>query len=349
MNFVNLTFFEKEAGKRLSSEVADFFAGGAEDEITVCRNVEDWQKVSLLQRVLTGAKNVFTQSRLLGNNLEMPLLVAPTAFHRLAHPDGEIGVAKAACLAGVTHIISMAGTTALEDIVDAVNPLEKEASFWFQIYLQEDRNITEHFVRRAEKSGCKALVVTVDSPVFGRRERDITNGFHQLPNGLTLANFKHPDLPSTATLDFFDGLSWKDIEWLKQNTDLPVVLKGIMHWQDAVIAEEMGIDGIIVSNHGGRQLDGAPSTISVLPKIAAHVKQMPLIIDGGVRRGTDIIKALALGASAVAIGRPVLWGLVVDGQFGVTEVFSMMKNELHTAMALCGIQSIEDISSDIIF
>jgi 4-hydroxymandelate oxidase len=223
-----------------------------------------------------------------------------------------------------------------------------DPSLWFQIYIQPDLAFTEAIVRRAEAAGCKALVVTVDSPAFGRRERDLRNGFVELPDGMCCENLREPeggsDTGRARPIEFAPELSWKHIDWLRGVTALPIALKGVMHPEDARIAVERGIDALLVSNHGGRQLDSVPATIDLLPAIAQAVSdRVPLVLDGGVRRGTDVVKALALGASAVAIGRPVLWGLALAGTEGVSRVLEMLRSEVEQALALCGCGSLHDL------
>jgi 4-hydroxymandelate oxidase len=266
------------------------------------------------------------------------VIVAPTAFHRLAHPDGELATARAAAKAGVIMVVSMASTVAIEEIA------ETGADLWFQLYVQPDLGFTESLVGRAEAAGCTALVVSVDSPVLGRRERDLRNGFLDLPHGMACA---HMD---GRAIGFRSDLSWDHIDWLRSVSTVPIVLKGVVHPKDARLAVGCGVDAVAVSNHGGRQLDTMPATIEVLPQVADAVGgTVQLLLDGGVRRGTDVLKALALGADAVAIGRPVLWGLAVDGEDGVARVLDMLRAELDVALALCGCRSPREVSPDLIW
>lgn len=338
MESLSLREIEDEARRCLDSAVYDFFAGGAEDEVTVRANEAAFARIGLVPRVLRGSRTRELAVTLLGRRAALPVAVAPTAFHRLAHPDGELATARAAAKAGVIMIVSMASTEAIEEIAETGGDL------WFQLYVQPDLGFTEQLVRRAEAVGCAALVVSVDSPVFGRRERDLRNGFFDLPPGMACA---HMDGRAIA---FRSDLSWDHIDWLRSVTTLPIVLKGVVHPEDARLAVDHGIDALAVSNHGGRQLDTVPATIEVLPQVAEAVGgAVPLLLDGGVRRGTDVLKALALGADAVAIGRPVLWGLAVDGEDGVARVLGMLRAEFDQALALCGCRSPRDVSPDLIW
>ena len=338
MEPLSLRELEEEARRHLEPAVYDFFAGGADDEVTVRANETAFAHIGLVPRVLRGSQTRDLAVALLGCRAAQPVIVAPTAFHRLAHPDGELATAWAAAKAGLIMVVSMASTVAIEELA------ETGADLWFQLYVQPDLGFTEQLVRRAEAAGCAAVMVSVDSPVFGRRERDLRNGFLDLPPGMACA---HMDGRPIA---FRADLSWDHVDWLRSVTALPIVLKGVVHPQDARLAVDRGIDALAVSNHGGRQLDTVPATIELLPPVADAVGgTVPLLLDGGVRRGTDVLKALALGADAVAIGRPVLWGLAVDGENGVARVLDMLGAELDQALALCGCHSPRDVSSDLIW
>ena len=336
--------FEATARERLDPVHYDFFAGGAQDEITVRANEESFRNLKLLPRVLSGSDKRDLGIELLGTPSSMPILIAPTAFHKLAHPDGELATARAAARAGTIMIVSMAATTAIEDIAAAARETTPDPALWFQLYLQPDLEFSEAIVRRAEAAGVRAFVVTVDSPVLGRRERDDRNDFHDLPPGLVVENLRNLGHNRSAggashvrEIVMSADLSWEHIAWLRRTTTLPVLIKGILHPEDAKLAVHHGVAGIVVSNHGGRQLDTVPATIDVLPDIAEAVGgAVPIILDGGIRRGTDVVKALALGATAIGVGRPVIWGLAAAGREGVTQVLELLRDDFDRALALCG-------------
>jgi 4-hydroxymandelate oxidase len=337
-----LTELAARARARLDPVHWDFFAGGAGDERTLRANEEAFQSLRLVPRVLraTGPRNLRTT--LFGTELSAPVLVAPTAFHRLAHPDGEIATARGAADAGTVLVVSMAATAPIEDIAAAGGPL------WFQLYPQPDLAFTAAVVRRAERAGCRALVVTVDSPVFGRRERDRRNGFTDLPAGLVCENMRD-DTGRVRDIVMDAELGWDRIDWLRGITGLPIVLKGLLHPADAELAVEHGVSAILVSNHGGRQLDGALSTVDALPPVVKAVGgRLPILVDGGIRRGTDILAVLALGAAAVLIGRPVLWGLAADGGDGVLQVLDLLREDLDRALALAGVRRPADLTGDLV-
>jgi 4-hydroxymandelate oxidase len=336
MGWVNLREIEREARLRLDPKIADYIAGAADDEITARANEEAYRAIGLIPRVLTGAGKPDLTTELFGQRISMPVLLAPTAFHKLVHPEGELATARAARECDTILIAALAATERLENIAR-----ESDGRAWFQFYFQPDLAVTEQLVRRAEAAGCRALVLTVDSPVFGRRDRDERNGFHDLPPGLCCENLRvaEPGEPESRvrSIAFSTELSWREIEWLRGQTSLKILLKGVADPEDARIAVECGIDGIMVSNHGGRQLDTIPATIELLPPIVDKVgRNVPVIVDGGIRRGTDVVKALALGARAVAIGRPAVWGLALDGAEGVTRVLEALRSEIERAIGLCG-------------
>jgi 4-hydroxymandelate oxidase len=350
MSALSLRDIEAEARRRLDSAVYDFFAGGAGEEVTVRSNEAAFARIGLLPRVLRGVAERTLDSELLGCRTRMPIIIAPTAFHRLAHPCGESATARAAAASGVIMVVSMASTTPIEDIAKAAAEAQApvEPQLWLQLYVQPDLEFTEALVRRAEEAGCTALVVTVDSPVFGRRERDLRNGFVDLPDGLHCELMRSAGGP-VRRIEFFAELGWRHLGWLRRITRLPIVIKGVTHPADALLAVERGVDAIVVSNHGGRQLDTVPASIELLPAIADAVGgRIPVLLDGGVRRGTDVIKALALGASAVGIGRPVLWGLTVGGERGVHQTLDLLRGELDRAMALCGCHSVAEIGPELV-
>jgi 4-hydroxymandelate oxidase len=348
----SLCELEREAKKLLDPRVYDYFAGGADDELTLRENVTAYTRVALVPRVLRGAGTPDLRVRLLGIECASPILIAPTAFHRLAHPDGEAATARAAARAGTILILSMASTTAVERVAEHVER-GSDSGLWFQLNLQPDLEFTAALVGRAEAAGCRALVVTVDAAVFGNRERDRRNGFFDLPEGLACENLREPGTASgpgkARPLAFWPELSWEQIDWLRSRTTLPIVLKGIAHPDDARLAVDHGVAAIIVSNHGGRQLDTVPATLELLPAVASAVAgRVPVLVDGGIRRGTDVVKALALGATAVAVGRPILWGLAVAGAEGVLHVLETLKLELGRALTLCGCRSLADVQHSLV-
>jgi 4-hydroxymandelate oxidase len=292
----------------------------------------------------------------LGCAAAMPALVAPMAFQRLAHADGELATARACRAAGTVMVLSSLSTTPMEDVVAAASP----APVWFQLYVFKDRGATKALVERAAAAGCKALVVTVDAPYLGRRERDVRNRF-RLPDGMfvrNLSGFGRDELPAHAAgsglAKYFEEqldltLAWKDIAWLRGITKLPIALKGVLRADDAKRAADAGVAGVIVSNHGGRQLDGAVAAIDALPEIAAAVgRGTEVYVDGGVRRGVDVVRALALGARAVLLGRPVLWGLAADGERGAGRVLELLRAEIDLAMALCGCREVAEVTRDLV-
>lgn len=355
MDPVNLHEYEVAARDKLSGLAWDYYSSGAEDEVTLRDNRAAYERLKLQYRVLVDVDRRDLRTSVLEQHVSMPILIAPTAFQRLAHPDGEIATVRAAGGAGTIMMLSTLSNVAVEDVVAA-----STAPVWFQLYVYRDRGVTTELIQRAEAAGCKALVLTVDVATWGRRERDIHNRF-QLPDGLAVENLTPnglQDLPPEAEgsglgayiASLFDPtLSWRDIEWLRARTKLPLLIKGLVRADDAVRAVEAGASGIVVSNHGGRQLDTAPATIDVLPEIAEAVdERIEILIDGGIRRGTDVIKALALGARAVLIGRPLLWGLAVDGESGAGRVLELLRVELDVAMALCGCPSTGQITRDLV-
>jgi 4-hydroxymandelate oxidase len=355
MEKINLFDFESLAREKLPQMAYDYYASGAHDEITLRENHSAYDRIRLLYRVLIDVSRRDLETNLLGQRISMPILIAPTAFHRMAHSEGEIATVRAAGSAKTIMILSTLSNSAVEEVM-----AEASGPVWFQLYVYRDRSATEELVRRVETAGCSALVVTVDAPLLGRRERDVRNRF-QLPQGLSVKNMLpagKADLPKevadSGLAAYFgslldQALTWKDIEWLASLTGLPLVIKGIVRSDDALRAVEHGASGIIVSNHGGRQLDTAPATIRVLPGIAeALAGRVEVLVDGGVRRGSDVVKAIALGAKAVLIGRPILWGLAVDGERGVSRVLEILRMELDLSMALCGCPSLDAIKRDLV-
>lgn len=351
---LNLAELEPLARAALSPVAFDYYASGSDDEVTLRRNQEAFRELALAYRVLVDVSTVSPRTEVLGCAVPAPILLAPTAFHRLAHPDGELATVRAAGAHGAITILSTLSTTRVEEVLEAAT-----APVWFQLYVYKDRGATRELVARVEAAGVRALVLTVDAPVLGRRERDIRNRF-ALPPGLRVENLhgargevSRPVAESGLAAYFSElldpRLTWDDVAWLRGLTRLPILVKGVVRADDAVRAVGAGAAGIVVSNHGGRQLDTAPATIEVLPRIAEAVDgRAELLLDGGVRRGTDALKALALGARAVLLGRPILWGLALAGQAGVAEVLGMLRRELELAMALCGCPTIAAITPDLI-
>jgi 4-hydroxymandelate oxidase len=310
---VCLADFEPIARERMTRPAFDYVAGGAGDEITLRWNREAFDRIKLRPRILIDVSKIDTSIRLFDRELAFPILLAPTAFHRVVHPEGELATAKGAGMAGATLVVSTSATTSVEDIAAvATQPL------WFQLYVQRDRAVTRDLIQRAEAAGCQALCVTVDTPVHGVRDREARAKF-SLPPGIERMNLKYPrdgSKPATTTpaegqmynprLD--PALTWKDIEWMHSITRVPVILKGVLNSEDADRAAKLGASAIIVSNHGARDLDTLPATIEALPEVADKVAgRIPILMDGGVRRGTEVLKAISIGASAVFIIGTKLW------------------------------------------
>ncbi len=346
---LNVDDFEAAARARLAPDAFDYYAGGAGDEVTLRRNREAWARLALRYRVLRGVARPVLAARVLGHDLSLPVLLAPTAFQGLAHPEGEVATARAAAAAGTIHVQSLLSSAALEQVTGAA-----PGRVFLQLFMLRSRGLTEMLVARAEDAGCSALVVTVDAPRPGRRERDLRRRLrlpvaamlaHLLPGGL-------PPLGEAPGVSVFEtllqpGLSWADVEWLRGRTKLPIVLKGLVRGDDARLAAEHGAAAVVVSNHGGRQLDGAPATAEVLAEVVDAVAgALEVWVDGGLRRGVDIVKALALGARAVLVGRPTLWGLACGGEQGVARVLTLLREEIELALVLAGAHSPSDLTPD---
>jgi 4-hydroxymandelate oxidase len=352
---INLWEYEQLAKANLSPMAFDYYSSGAGDEITLQDNRAAFARVKLRPRMLVDVSEINLNTKIFGVPLQLPVLIAPMAFQCLAHPEGEIATAKAAAAAGVGMVLSTLATQSLETVAQVPNPFK-----WFQLYIHKDKGLTRALVERAYSAGYQAICLTVDAPVLGKRERDQRNEF-ALPPDLHPANLTSMsglDIPhakgESGLLTYFaaqinPAVTWQDLEWLQSISPLPLVLKGILRGDDAVRAVEYGAQGVVVSNHGGRQLDGAIASFDALPEIVAAVEgRAEVLIDGGFRRGTDILKALALGAKAVLIGRPVLWGLAVSGQAGVAHVISLLQEELITAMKLSSCPTLQDIDSSLV-
>lgn len=352
---VNLFEIEQLGRSRLEPMARDYYASGANDELTLDRNRAAFDRTELWYRVLAGVGERDTATEVLGTPLSLPVMVAPTAFHRLAADAGEAATARAASGAGTVMINSTLSTTAVEDVVAAAT-----APVWFQLYIYRDRAATRALVERAERAGCSALVLTVDAPLLGRRERDVRNRF-RLPAGLRIENMLAAgldelprDTADSGLAAYFaslldPALDWSDIDWLCSITRLPVVIKGLVRADDARRAVDHGASAVVVSNHGARQLDTAPATLDALPAVAAAVgDDLEVLLDGGVRRGTDVLKAIALGARGVLIGRPILWGLAAGGEPGAARVLQLLHAEIDLAMALAGCGSVAAIGPELL-
>ena len=348
----SLADHERLARQHLDDNAWAYFSGGAADEITLHANRSAWDQITLQPRVLRALAGGHTRTELLGRTLTHPILLAPIAFQRMAHPDGERASAFAAAALGAGMVLSTQSSTPVEAVAQAMQGDPASGPLWFQLYLQHDRGFTRALVQRAEAAGCEALVLTVDAPTSGVRDRERRAQF-RLPAGISavhLAGLAPPPAralaPSQSAL--FDGLlqhapTWDDVAWLQSTTRLPVLLKGVLHPDDARQAAALGVAGLIVSNHGGRTLDTAPATAHALPRIAHAVQgALPLLVDGGIRRGTDVLKALALGARAVLLGRPAVYGLAHAGAAGVAHVLRLLRDELEIAMALTGCATLAD-------
>ncbi len=355
MEPLNLHDLERLAQARLSQLAWDYYASGADDEVCVRRNVDAFAEIKLHYRVLVDVATRSLETTVLGERVSMPILVAPTAFHRLAHKDGELASVRGAGDAGTIFTLSTLSNTAVEQVTAAAT-----APVWFQLYVYRDRGATEALVRRVEAAGAKALVLTVDAPLLGRRERDVRNRF-ALPPHLGIENLHaagYARLPGQAAesglaayvADLLDPtLTWAAVDWLRTLTKLPLLVKGIVRADDAKRAIDAGAAGVVVSNHGGRQLDASPATIEVLARVVDAVDgRGEVLLDGGIRRGADVIKAIALGARAVLVGRPVLWGLAAGGREGVAAALGILRRELDLAMALCGCPDIASITRDLV-
>jgi len=340
-DLLNLRDYERVAAARLAPGPLAYFSGGANDERTLVDNVAAFERRRLLPRVMRDVSSVDTSTELFGRRWPTPIHVSPTALQRMAHPDGELATARAAAARGITMTLSTSASVDLAEVAEIGGPR------WFQVYLLADPGARRALVERAVEAGYEALVLTVDLARLGRRERDMRVGF-TIPEGVIIPNVAIAAGVSpaeVASVAFVDRLTWSDLEWLV-GFGLPVLVKGIVHPEDALMAIEHGAAGIVVSNHGGRQLDGTIASLDALPGVVDAVAgRVPLLLDGGVRRGTDIITALALGASAVGIGRPVIWGLAADGEAGVGAVLDLLSNELENAMALVGAASLAELTA----
>ena len=348
---MDVAALRERARELIDSSAFDYYVSGADDEVTLADNEAAWQRLKLLPKVLRDVSAVDASTTVLGESIPSPLIVAPTAYHRLAHDEGEAATARGVASAGTVMCVSTLATVSLEDVAAAA----PDAARWFQLYIRKDRTFTEDLVARAKTVGYRALIVTVDLPVFGRRWRDERNSF-TLPDGMIMANLDAPapnvkgsGLAAYAEDEFDRTLTFDDIGWLREVGGLPVVVKGVLRGDDAAACADSGAAAVIVSNHGARQLDTAAATADALPAVVEAVgDSAEVYVDGGIRRGTDIVKALALGARAVLVGRPVLWGLATGGADGVRAVLDELTAEFVRALTLCGTPTPRDITPDLL-
>ncbi|MEU5790245.1 alpha-hydroxy acid oxidase [Micromonospora purpureochromogenes] len=336
--------FAERARAAVPPGVWDYVDGGSGAETTLAANRAALDRVAVLPRMLTGVDDPRTAATLLGREQAMPVAVAPMAYQRLLHPDGESALAAAAGTAGVPYAISTLSSTTIEEVTAA-----GDGPVWFQLYWLRDRGLVADLLDRAHTAGCAALMVTVDVPVLGRRRRDVRNGF-ALPPDVTAANLPggrddlaHTGTPGVSAIAahtgavFAPALTWADLDWLRDRTPLPLLVKGVLDPADAVRAVQVGADAVVVSNHGGRQLDGAPATASMLPEVVAAVDgRAEVLLDSGIRSGTDVLRALALGATGVLLGRPMLWALAAGGRTGAETALALLAAELRDALTLAG-------------
>jgi len=334
---INVFEYEALAQAKMNPAFWDFYQGGSDDEVTLRANRTAFERIRLRPRVLVdvsaGALNMRTT--VLDTPVSMPILVAPTALHSMAHPEGECATAQGAGMANTLMIASTTATRSIEEIAQAAS-----GPLWFQLYVYPSFQVAEKLVRRAEAAGYRAIVLTVDLPYLGNREKDRRNNVTIPPEPFYEANFVDVEEKGQPWVP----LTWESLSWLRSITSLPILVKGILTAEDAVLAVEHGVTGIIVSNHGGRQLDTALASIDALPEIVEAVTgRCEVYIDGGIRRGTDILKALALGARAVLVGRPILWGLAANGAQGVFQVLEILRKELELSMALAGRPTLDSI------
>lgn len=335
---LNVSDYEAAAAEALEPGAHGYYAGGAGDEWTLRENVAAFRRWVLRPRMLVDVAACSTAATVLGHELAMPIIVGPTAFQRVAHPDGEVGMARAARDAGTIMCLSTLATSTPAEVAEA------GSQRWFQVYVFKDEAVTEHLVAQARDSGYTALVLTVDAPFRGNRERDARTGF-TIPDDITVVSMGRGGVtPRDAFDEFSPSVSWRDVERLASDSGLPVLVKGVLTAEDALLACEHGVAGIVVSNHGGRQLDGVSATLDALPEVVEAVAgRVEVLVDGGIRRGADVAKALALGAQAVLAGRAPLWGLTVRGEAGARHVLEVLQAELLLAQQLLGCPTPADI------
>ncbi|KAI8922317.1 cytochrome b2 [Powellomyces hirtus] len=356
---INLYDFEFMAKKTMKPEAWNYYSSGSDDEMTLRENCNAFQRVWLVPRVMVDVSQIDFRTTILGYPCEAPFYMTATALGRLGHPEGEVALTRAAGQHGIIHMLPTLSSCSLDEMTAARMP---EQTQFFQLYVNRDRATTARIIKQAEARGCKALFITVDAPTLGNREKDMRTKFtDEPPTEMKGEDVQRNRGAARAIGSFIDpGLSWKDIPWFRSTTCLPLVLKGIQCAADAVLAAQHGIEGIVLSNHGGRQLETARSGLEILPDVMraldAHYKthpspskpRMEVYIDGGVRRATDIVKALALGARAVGIGRPFLYAMGGYGQKGVEKAMQVLKDELHSVMQLMGAPTLKDITADMV-
>jgi isopentenyl diphosphate isomerase/L-lactate dehydrogenase-like FMN-dependent dehydrogenase len=336
---ITIADYERAAAALLDRGTYDYYAGGANDELTLAENVAAYGRLKLRPRVLVDVDEPSTATTVLGRDLSLPVLIAPVAFQKMANPEGEVATARAAAAAGTIMCLSTFATSTFADVAAAAGPR------WFQLYVPRDPGLQAETLAAAAEHGYEALILTVDTPVLGRRERDLRTTF-TIPHviGLEWAQAAHVT-PRSIFDPISPSITWKDLDRLASLSGMPIVLKGVVTAEDAHLACEHGAAAVVVSNHGGRQLDGAAATIESLPEVAEAVDgRIEVLLDGGIRRGTDVLKALALGARAVLIGRPMLWGLTVGGEEGVRHVLELLRDELSLALQLVGCRTPADVT-----
>lgn len=350
---LKLDDFEPVAREVLPRGIYDYIAGGSEDEATVRGNREAFARYRFRFKILASSDGPDLSHELLGQRFQMPVHLAPTAIQRMVHPDGEAAAYRAASDAGIAYCLSTLSSVSIEDVAAAAT-----GSRWFQLYMSPEQAVSAGFIERAAEAGYSAIVLTVDLPQTGRRERDVRNAF-SLPEGVRYANLDGRRSQATAAgPDPFaqnvnahtnPALGWRDLEWLVGKTSLPVIVKGVVRADDARHAVQAGARGLIVSNHGGRQLDYAIASLDALPEVVQAVGgTVPVLMDGGVRRGTDVLKALCLGAAGVLIGRPYLYALAVGGMRGVRTMLTMLRDEIELSMSLLGARRLSDLGQDLV-
>ncbi|PVV02996.1 hypothetical protein BB560_002539 [Smittium megazygosporum] len=355
---------EDHAKANLDKNALNYYSSGSQDMITLQDNVNAFDRYQIRPRVLRNVSNVDTKVSAFGLTFDYPIFIAASAMQKMAHPDGELASVRSANKHNVCYSLSTISTSSIEEVSEAAGQVTDNKKIWFQLYIYNDKHKTIDLIKRAERAGFKAIILTADTPYIGRRLPDIRDPF-MIPSHLKLKNIQTEKIGEAETStqssenaswlaryfkeNINPGLTWDDVTWIKSVTSLPVLVKGVLTAEDAKLCLQYGADGIIVSNHGGRQLDTAPATIDALPEVVRAVNgKIPVFLDGGVRRGTDAFKALALGATAVFMGRPNLWGLFYDGENGVDLMLDIVFEEFKLAMALSGCASVKDINESYI-